>query len=93
MTLYEVFISTLRLNQTVCLVVISGGCVYPLAFLHYCHRGNSAFQHADKSVRAIFDWSEHIKLTHVSCAIALLLFVCLCLLDYYTIRFYFIALE
>ena len=53
--LYEVFISTLRLNRTVCLVVISGGCVYPLAFLHYCHRENSTFQHADKSVQAIFD--------------------------------------
>ena len=59
--------------------------------LHYCHRGNSAFKHADKSVRAIFDLSEHFKLTHVISVIALFL----CLLDYYTltIRFCFIGLE
>ena len=36
----------------------NGGCVYPLAalaVLYYCRRGNSGFQHADKSLRAIFD--------------------------------------
>ena len=62
-----------------------------MRLFHYCHRGNSAFQHADKSVWAIFDQSEHFKLTHVSSVIALLL----CLLDYYTltIRFCFIGLE
>ena len=59
--------STLRLNQTVCLVA--------MAFLHYGRGGNAGFQHADKSLRAIFDQSEHIKLTHVSSAIALFLFV------------------
>ena len=59
--------STLRLNQTVCLVA--------MAFLHYGRGGNAGFQHADKSIRAIFDQSEHIKLTHVSSAIALFLFV------------------
>ena len=59
--------STLRLNQTVCLVA--------MAFLHYGLGGNAGFQHADKSIRAIFDQSEHIRLTHVSSAIALFLFV------------------
>ena len=41
--------------------------------LPYCHRGNSAFQHADKSVQAIFDYSEHINLTYASNATALFL--------------------
>lgn len=65
------------------------GCVYPLAFfhkplriLHYCRRGNSGFQHADKSIRAIFDQSEHFKLTHVCSAIALFLFVGILHFDY-----------
>ena len=40
----------------------NGGCV-PLTFLHYCRRGNSVFQRADKSVRATFDKREHIKVT------------------------------
>ena len=52
-----------------------------MRLLHYSHRGNSAFQHADKSVRAIFNLSEHFKLTHGSSVIALFL----CLLDYYTL--------
>ena len=62
-----------------------------MRLFHYCRRVNSAFQHADNSVPAIFDWSEHIKLTRVSSAIALFL----CLLDYYTltIRFCFRGLE
>ena len=61
-----------------------------MRLLHY-YRVNSAFQHADTSVPAIFDYSEHIKLTHVSSAVALFL----CLLNYYTltIRFCFIGLE
>lgn len=73
------------------------GCVYPLAFfhkplriLHYCRRGNSGFQHADKSIRAIFDQSEHFKLTHVCSAIALFLFVGILHFDYW---FCFIGLE
>ena len=56
----------------------NGRCIY---YNYYCRRGNSAFQHADKSVRAVFDHSEHIKLAHVSSAIALFL----CVLDYYTL--------
>ena len=61
----------------------NGGCIY------YIHRGNSAFQHADKSVWAIFDKSEHFKLTLVISVSNIALF--LCLLDYYTltIRFCF----
>ena len=66
--------STLRLNQTVCLVA--------MAFLHYGRGGNAGFQHADKSIRAIFDQSEHIKLTHVSIYVVHLHCFCLCLFDY-----------
>ena len=72
LTLYEAFISTLRLKLWNRLFGGNSGCVYPLAFfhkllriLHYCRRGNSGFQHADKSIRAIFDQSEHFKLRHV----------------------------
>ena len=67
----------------------NGECFYPLAFfhkpfrcLHYCRRGNRAFQHADKSVAAVFDQSEHIKLTHVSSAVALFLFMSIGLLHF-----------
>ena len=89
LTLCEAFISTLRLKLWNRLFGGNSGCVYPLAFfhkalriLHYCRRGNSGFQHADKSIRAIFDQSEHFKLTHVCSAIALFLFVGILHFDY-----------
>ena len=63
---------------------VYGGYVYPLVFLHYCRRGNSGFQHADKPIRAIFDKTEHIMLTHVSSAIAVFLLVPIGL--YFTLR-------
>ena len=63
----------------------NGGCIYPLAFfykplrrLHYCRRGNSSFQHADKSIRAIL---TRVSTLNYHTLVVQLRCFCLCLVD------------